>query len=175
MPVINLLPKDLVPREGVLKTASVLKKVLIIGFTGLIILIVSLIAVFLVLSGRYDDSIDRQKELKNQISALEQTEVRLVLVKDRLVKANQVLALDSAESEMTSLDSLIGILPDGIVVETADLRSAMSEMTLSAPNSSSLAEFLAKLISAGIYQRIELLSLDYSEAKGYEMVFILAT
>ncbi len=173
MPAINLLPKDLTPREGVLKTATVLRKVLIIGFIGLIVLIVSLIAVFFILSGRFDRSIERQNDLKKQISALEQTEVRLVLVKDRLAKAKEVLALDSAEPETESLDSLINIIPDGVGISLVSLKSNSSELTMEAQNSSSLAEFLAKLISSGIYKKIDLMSIEFNDVKGYEMVFKL--
>src|SRR4030042_2652884 len=99
MAAINLLPKDLLPSAGLIKTAKLLKNLLTLGFGIFTIVLVGLVAFFVLNSISLRSSTARQEELKNSIKALEQTEQGLVLVKDRLTKVKEVLAKDSGAEE----------------------------------------------------------------------------
>ena len=88
---INLLPTDLSPKGPVIKLAKSLKNIAIAGFVVFIISLVSLIVFLLFISTNLSSSTARQEQLKTSIKSLEQTEQRLVMVKDRLKYTKQVL------------------------------------------------------------------------------------
>ncbi len=173
MTAINLLPKDLIPKEGVLKTSRLLRRVGFIGYVSLIIATIVFVAGFFYISRQVDSSVKNQQRLKQEISALKNTEVRLVLVKDRIKKAEQVLKLPSAMEEIENFDELINSFPEGIEIEDAVLSSNDSAITLIAESSSVLTRFFAELLSSGVYSHIALESFDFNQIGGYKVVLKL--
>lgn len=166
MSAINLLPKDLTPKEGVVKIASLIKRMTIIGFIALVISIVALVGGNFYIEDQIKMATMRQDNLKTEISALEQTEVRLVLVKDRLAKVDEIFSTNSAADEVVSFRSLLELFPEGVNLAQVQLNDSSTTLTISAQNSSSLSEFLAALLSSGIYSNVQLVFLEYSQIAG---------
>jgi len=169
MSTINLLPKDLTPKQGVVKVTELVKKIDIIGFSVLIAALVILIGLYFYINGKIDESKIRQENLKVEISALEETEVRLVLVKDRLQKAESVLSQDTAKDEIINLNSVTKILPEGVEIIQSTITQNTTTLIFNADNSSSLSKLLALLASSGIYRGIKLTSLKYNQLTGYSL------
>ena len=174
MAALNLLPKDLTPKQGVVKVAAFIKKIDMIGFSVLIATLVVLIGLYFYINSKVEESKTRQENLKIEISALEQTEVRLVLVKDRLKKANVILSANTAKDEVTNLKSLTSILPEGAEITKSNLTQVNTTLTITVANSSSLSKLLALLVSSGIYREVKLNSLNYNQITGYSLSLELA-
>ena len=174
MPAINLLPKDLTPKEGVVKVADLIKKIVTIGFTALLISLIALAASYFYINGKIKEAQVRQDNIKIEISALEQTEVRLVLVKDRLQKSESILSVDTAKNEIVSLSSLLEILPSGTEVSHTILSQNETTLVVALDSSKTLSEFLARLVSSGIYSTIGITSLGYNQQTGYSLSLRLA-
>ena len=92
MPDVNLLPTQLPQDRGKLKIAENLKKISLV--TGILFAMASVLGIILIifLSSEVRTSLTRQQDLKQKISALEATEQRLFLIKDRIDK-NEVNCL----------------------------------------------------------------------------------
>ncbi len=174
MTAINLLPKDLTPKEGVLKTSRLLRRIGIIGYVSLIVATVAFVGGFLFVSRQLDDSKENQGRLKQGIAALKNTEIRLVLIKDRIKKAEQVLKTPSAESELEDFSSFLNSFPAGVIIEDAVLSSNYSEVTVIAGSSSALVTFFAELIASGIYSNISMEDFEFNQLIGYKVVLKLA-
>ncbi len=173
MPSINLLPSDLIPKKSVLKLSSTVKKISIIGYSALLITTLVLVGVFFVLSRQIDTTIENQNNLKSQISSMEQTEQRLVLIKDRLEKASDILGRASAKDEIEGFEKLVDILPENTFIGSVALEVSGTNITIRIPTSSTLVELFSKLISSGIYSEVVLKSFSFAEGKGYSLIFTL--
>lgn len=170
---INLLPPDLTPKEGILKLSNALKKVSILGYAALSITILLLVGAFFILSRQIDESASTQKRLKDTVTSLKQTEQRLILVKDRLEKAGRVLGFKTGSDEIEGFEQLVLMFPEGVAISEVDLNTNSIKVNLLAQSSSSLAEFLARLLASGLYNRIVLTDLGFNQKAGYELVLNL--
>ena len=88
---INLLPTDLAPRPSVIRVSGIVKRILVVGFIIFILAGAIAAALYLFYSRELSDSKAKVSELKTNIKALEVTETRLILVRDRLEKAGLIL------------------------------------------------------------------------------------
>ena len=171
MPAINLLPKELTAKGSVIKISKTLKRASVVGFSVLIVAIVLITALFFLLSYQNRQSNIRQDELKQSISALEQTEQRLILVKDRLDKTELVMGADSATRSVEQLDELNSILPEGVLLSSVTLEKNTSKITVIGNSSKVIAEFFSKMLASDIYSQIELESFSYNPLIGYSVEF----
>ena len=89
---INLLPTELKPKGQILKASKLLKKVSLVALLVFIVFAVLVFGSLIFLSTSIKSSQSNQEDLKSKVKALEQTEQRLVLVKDRLKKIAKVFS-----------------------------------------------------------------------------------
>ncbi|MBU0570417.1 hypothetical protein KKB40_06625 [Patescibacteria group bacterium] len=167
--VINLLPQELRPKGVVLKVSGTLKKVARLSVVTLLISALILMGVFLVLSSQVSQTSDREENLRLQVKALEETEQRLFLLKDRLSKVERVMGADSAEEEIEIFKDILGMRLNGVEFEQADLEKDKVDITISVENADSLTNFFAELIGKGNFKKIELLSLQSKAESGYNV------
>lgn len=173
MAEINLLPTDLAAKSPIKKTADVLKKVAIGGFVLLFLFLIGSGAYLYFLNLQVRNSVANQEELKQSIESLEQTEQQLVIVRDRLDKAETVLGKESAAEELEDFEELAGLIPPTVAVTEADMVSGRSEVSLIAVSSSGLVQLMANLISLELYERIELTSFGFTPGSGYLVSLVL--
>jgi len=164
---INLLPTDLSPKGPVIKLAKSLKNIAIAGFVVFIISLVSLIVFLLFISTNLSSSTARQEQLKTSIKSLEQTEQRLVMVKDRLKYTKQVLGKANAADDLEQLKALLLSLPESASVSQVDIAKDKVELTMLVTDSSGVSQSLATLMAAGLYEKIILLSFGFNPNTGY--------
>ena len=165
----NLLPPDLTPREEIIKISNFIKRISVVGYSVVLISAAIFVGAFFVLSNQLKTSISEQENWKVQISSLEETEQRLVLIKDRLEKVSKILKSATAADEIESLSQTQSILPEGVILREAKLSTGNSEMRLLTQNSSSTAQLLAKLLASGIYKKVELKALDFNQTVGFSL------
>lgn len=173
MPAFNLLPPDLTPKKEIIKISRAVKKISVLGYTALLITTVVLLGVFIMLSKRLDVSIKNQDELKSTITSLKNTEQKLVLIKDRINKAERVLGAGTSTDEIENYYQLLSIFPDQVYASGVKLSTDNTEISLTSVNSSSLAEFLSKLMASGIYEKIILRKFEFMQEIGYRLLILL--
>jgi hypothetical protein len=171
MPV-NLLPKELKPKKQIVRISKVLTNISLISLLVFIISAITVTAIYFVVSGRLTSSKESHEDLITQIKALEETEQKIVLIKDRLEKVSNTKAQASAGDQVDVLEDVLGI-SDGI----ADISgSSLSEdnvvMPISVDGSLNLTRFLSGILVTGGFKRIEMTSFDLNSEVGYEMEFV---
>jgi type II secretory pathway pseudopilin PulG len=167
MPVINLLPKDLLPNAAALKTATLIKNLITLALAVFVIAVIGLVAYFSLNSLSIRNSNQKQDQLKNSIKSLEQTEQSLVLVKDRLTLLGQVNAMESGKEETANLSQIYSLIPAEARMSEAVIDKNKLDTTFIAPDTSTLSRLMASVVSATDYERVELLSFSFNPNVGF--------
>lgn len=167
MATINLLPTELLPSAGLLKTAKLLRSILTIGFGIFVVAVLGLVGFFSVNTLSLRSSTARQEELKNSIRSFEQTEQGLILVKDRLSKVKEVEGKENAQNEIDALSTLFSQVPAGVTLSEAVISKEQLDTTFAVGNSAVLGQFMAGLIATEGFTKIELLSFSFNPTVGY--------
>ena len=168
MPAINLVPPELKPKRSILALASLLKRVVIVGLTTFLVSTAVAVSGFLLVSRQLSKAISNKEELKTSIKALEETEKRLILVQDRLDRADKILASPASAEEIRILESVIQAMPEALSFTKAELTPRKTLVAILAGDSSSLSKFFASVQALQTFKRIELTSLIYSP-DGYKV------
>ena len=175
MQAINLLPKDLIPKKSILKLSGTIKRISMIGYSLLLVTVVVGIGVVIMLSRQINLSKSRQEGLIAKITSYEQTEQQLVLIKDRLNKADKVLTTNSALPEIEVFSQLLQLFPGGVSLDQTGITSNGTQINLAVQSSSALVELFASLLSSKLYQSVELNSFSYDSLNGYRISLSLKT
>jgi Tfp pilus assembly protein PilN len=171
---INLLPKEVRPKGYVLKVKKSLKKAIIALFIVFLISASIVMGALIVLSNKTKESSEEHERLKKEIIALEQTEQRLFLVRDRLEKISKVLETGNASDEVIIMEDVVDTLPVGVVFKGAHLKKKSADITVLTNKSSDITEFIQTLIGSQKYRVIRLLSMDFDPEYGYTFSVSLA-
>ncbi|OGM18455.1 hypothetical protein A2686_02515 [Candidatus Woesebacteria bacterium RIFCSPHIGHO2_01_FULL_38_10] len=164
---INLIPQEIKPKANVLKTANLLKKIAITESIFLLVFAIIVFGSIFILSSRLKDSHSKDDKLRSEIKALEQTEQRLMLVKDRLGKIENIYSWDDASQEVLIAEGVVNTLPEGVVLRSAVLKETQVNLTIEVVNSESFSNLLSSLVNSGKYKTIKIESLDFDPEKGY--------
>jgi hypothetical protein len=175
MQAINLLPKDLTPKKSILKLSVAVRKTSLIGFSILLIGIIVSVGVIYMLTRQTNSSKLRQKELIDRIVSYEQTEHQLILIKDRLGKADLVLERNTAMTEIGNFDQLLLLFPEDVSIDQTTLSNEGTQINLQVGSSSSLVKLFASILSSRLYQSVRLNGFDYSYLTGYKVSLKMKT
>ena len=166
---INFIPSDMaVPAKSV-KLAKIVDKFSTLGVILLILSIISVVFMFIIFTNEFKNVDNSVKSLTNEISSLEESEQKLILVKDRLEKISYIQTLASAEKDITQFKDLTEKLSfaSGSGFTQVDIGSSKTETSLTLNNSNSLASFIDTL-SKLEYKKIILSSLGYDLSSGFK-------
>ena len=164
---INLLPKDLIPGAGFIKSAGILRRLVTLGFAVFVIIAMGIVGFFIFNSLSIRNSDNKQSELKNSIKSLEQTEQGMVLVKDRIGKVQQVNALPSSAEESANLSTIFSQASGLGTLTEAIIEKEKLDTTFSVSSSSALTQLLATIVTGENYKRVELMSFSFNPNVGY--------
>ncbi len=167
MSEINLLPQEFKPGSTVIKLSTNIKKIALLGVVIFLISVISYFTSFLFLNQRISVSLSNQEKLKNQIKALEKTEQRLVLVKDRLDKISSINRNPRANDEVGRLNIVSALFPENTFVEEIELDEHNAAVAISSDNLDKVASYLASVISSGEYVKVNLDFLQFDPKNGY--------
>ena len=166
---INLLPQDLAARPSVVKTSRVVKQILTVGFIIFILAAVAISAFFIFYSREIGTSREKITELERGIKALEVTEQRLLLVKERLEKAKQVLGMDSSIDEVEALSSLLASLPEGVSISEVRILNEETRMSFGAPNTLVLSSVMKLMRESSSFKYIDMTAFSFSPETGFNV------
>ncbi|MBI4153451.1 hypothetical protein HY503_00410 [Candidatus Woesebacteria bacterium] len=167
MAVINLLPTDISPKGPVIKISNLIKNLAVASFVLFLLTALAMLAMFVFNSVLIRNLNQSSEALKTSIKGLETTEAGLVLVKDRLSKARDVLAADSGGDEAEGLGSITSALPGNVALSEAEISKDMLNTTFVATSSQGLTALMAQIISQDAFAKVELVSFSFSPNAGY--------
>lgn len=171
---INLLPTDLSPKGPVVKLATILKNVATVSFLIFFLAVLGMAALFILNSVTLRTIGERSEALKTSIASLEETEQRLVLVRDRLSKVKQVLGAESGIEEVEGLEKITTGLGAGTTLSEAVVDKDSLEVTFIVSSSTELAQLMSKVISQDSFKKVELTALSFNPSAGYVPSFIFS-
>lgn len=168
---VNLLPKELRPRKYIVRISKVLTNISLIALLVFIISAITVTSVYFLISSRLRTTQEKHEELITQIKALEETEQKIVLIKDRLEKVNEMRSKPAASEKIDILEDVLNI-SDGIAaVNGSNLTESDANLLISVDGSLNLTKLLSGLLIAGGFDRIEMLSFNFNSNHGYLMEF----
>lgn len=164
---VNLLPLDLAPKESVVKLSNNLKKIAVLGFSLFLVAALSSLAFYFYLTNEVVRVSGQVEQKKKSIISLEATEQRLILIRDRVQKAEKVLSTSPTEKRIDSLTTLSKSFPAEITFTNVEISEDRIDLTLLAANSLALREGLNALQDSGLFKRVEMASFGLSPKSGY--------
>jgi len=158
---INLLPQELKPKGYVLKLSKTLNKLALISIAIL------LAAAFVFLGSFIFFSQQTKESLKSEIRALEATEQKLILVKDRIQKIGKVLNVENTTEELGVLKQIVEILPEGVSFNSVGISDSSVELEVTAPNLLSIGQFFLSIVNSQGFQKVTVTGFSYKLETGY--------
>ena len=164
---INLLPIELSPARTAVKFAKRIKKAIIVAVGFFLILTVSGIIFIVFLGSQVNASVAKQKSLKQNIGALEATEQKIFIIKDRISKIKFALSAKNAADSFQTVDQVLSTLPPSVIVNSVEINTTKTAFSVLSKNSLSMASFLNSLVTNGIYKNISLTGFIFTPDRGY--------
>lgn len=171
---VNLLPQELRPKGYLVKLSKTIKKFALLATVVMLVTASVVLASYLLLKYQISSSIKKQNELKGNIKALEQTEQKIILIRDRLDKIGEIESTENIKGGVGILDDVLRTVQENVFFKEVELKPANAQIVIVAGNSLELTRFLSNLMSQVNLVRIDLVSLEYSPTKGYEMKLSLS-
>jgi|SRR3989344_6219702 len=165
---INLLPREFEPKGSILRISKGLKTYVIVS--GIVFFVASILAVgtLFMLGRKVNTDKKSNDQLKNQISALKETEAALVLVQDRIQKINSVDKESQAKEEINILTEIRTILTEGVVISDSHLKEDIAEITLQSEKLTDMTDFLNIATNLSQFKSITLVSFEFKPGSGYK-------
>ena len=167
---INLLPVDLSAKSQAARLGSFLKKATKV-LIGLFSVAGLLSGIFIVVLSLQLDSVNKKNEtLRQNISALETTEQKTVLVRNRLEKIKILGDKDKAIGSVAILSGIVSSLPSGVSLTdaNADLSGGLT-YSFNVSDSSVLPQFLGSLMANQSFSKLGIKNFSFSPLSGYKI------
>jgi Tfp pilus assembly protein PilN len=168
---INLLPPEYFSSNKIIGFANHLKKYIVIGYVLLVISAAALTGTLYYLSNESKNLGSNKIALQQELKNLEKTEAKIVLLKDRVGKAEQILSSNSTSSSIDTLKTLNEKVPSGITLGKVSLAGKNATIEVGTVDSTSMANFINFLLTSGLYHNVTLRSFGYMENTGYSLSF----
>lgn len=166
---INLLPQELKPSGTILKISARLKAFALLGVIFFMISAALYFSALFFLNYRITSSQEEQESLKTQIKALEKTEQRLVLVKDRLTKISTVSKKPKVNDELERLMAVSDLFPTNTNLVEVELTENNAGVVISSDNLDGVANYLASVVASGKFVKVNLKQLKFDSDSGYSI------
>lgn len=164
---INLVIKDIKPKPAVSAFAKTLKKIVLITLLFFVVGVSVVVAVFIFYSRKTKLAKDNQQVLMNQIKALEGTEQKLILVKDRIEKIQLISKKENASDAFGMFETITNTLPQEVVIGEVVLDAKSAEVQVLADSLNNLSKFMSQSVVQVDAGKVVLNSLYYSSKTGY--------
>ncbi|HEX6977382.1 MAG TPA: hypothetical protein VF185_03425 [Patescibacteria group bacterium] len=166
---INLLPNELGRGKEALKVAALLNKVsMIIGGIFLLLGIIGIIYL-VALQSQITGLINGNSQKQAQIRNLEQTEQKLVLIKDRAGKIKGIIATKSAYDASSSISDILSGLPPEVSLEEANIAPIQVRFSVISQSSLGMIAFLNKVSQATNFKQVILKNFGFRPLSGYSI------
>lgn len=169
---INLLPVDLSAKSGIAKLAALLKRTSFFMLATFLVLGFLAGAFIIFFSIQLDSTNKTNQNLSAQISTLEVTEQKTVLIKDRLQKVKSLGTQKDVLSGVDAVNTITETLPSGVSLAEVNLdTSGTVQFSFNVTDSSTLVSFLANLVSQTDFKNLSIKSFSFTPVTGYLVSF----
>ncbi len=171
---INLLPTEFKPNKSIVDLSKKLNRIAIGSLVVFLILGITSLASIFIINARANSLEDDVVSLSSEVTALEQTEQRLILIKDRVRKVGMINSDSSSLSDTVLVyKQLYDNLPSGLQINSANIENKQITSEIVFNNSSELARFLAQTVTSRNYNLINIQNLSTGQNGGLVMTIVL--
>ena len=164
---LNLLPSDYAVSKPVATVLNIVRPLNVILLAIFLTCALGMAGFFIISSVSLNSLSSTNNSLKNQIQAQQVAQQQEVLLKDRLGKIQTVYNYPSGLKNLTSIGSVIGMLPVNSSVTEMELTSEKTSLSVLFTSNSDLTTFVKTLNSQNTFSGISLDSFAYNPANGY--------
>lgn len=164
---VNLLPPEYSVSGSLAKALKTLRNLNVI-FLGAFIVFVMAVGGFLIFSTIQVNSLTEKEELlKSQITAQQQSEQQLVLLKDRISKVVALKSVASAQSNFEKIDPFVSGITGESVLTELDIDSKKTDLSVLFRSNSELTNFINALRNSQIFKTVVMSSFGFNPTSGY--------
>jgi len=164
---INLLPAEYIPKTSSIKLVSKLKSILMIGYGLFTLFLAGMIGYIFLLRSDVEKINAKNSNLSVQVESLEGTEQRLVLVRDRLVKAQDIYSTENIYQKLDAYDKFRSLILGLVEISDVKINKSDTKITTKSTNSSNMAEFLSKLAASNLYTSARMTDFNFTPTAGF--------
>lgn len=165
---LNLLPDNLYVSKSVSSTVKTLKALNVILIVIFIIFAVGVGAYFVFQKITLNSTQTTLAQLKSQIKAQEQSETKLILLKDRLSKIASIQNSSSASKNMDNLTTLLSGTSQSFEISSANVSSNKIALSLKIYSNEDLTSFISNVKSSALFGSANLSTFNYGSG-GYSL------
>jgi len=167
---INLLPKEMTASKDVSNFSALLKKItLTLG--GIFLLVLASGGGFYFLSvNRLNDLKAEYEEAAAQVTNLQSTEASLVFLKDRLQKAQTILASRTSEETFSKQREVLAFAPEEMTFSENRVDQSGSSVEIATKNSLNLVSLMSALVRSSSFSSLVINELSYNSVIGYSLI-----
>ena len=171
---INLLPEEFKPKTSFKKLSKSLWGIFFVMSVFLVFGLLVFFGLTYMINGKVEQSNQVNLALAQQVETLEQTETRLVLVKDRLEKIKTVTSVYGVTNELDNVSSLNESLPPEVEIQAVNLDFNTTNLTVNTASSTGISNFIKLITNLESYRQVEMQSFNFNPEQGYSISFSMS-
>ncbi len=164
---INLLPQESKPKGYAVNATKTLKKFSIFSIIFLLLTITVITTVNLFYGVQTRTLSSKEESLKKEIKALEDTEQKLVLIKNRLNGISSIMSESNSKKQIEMFQRIIEQNPADVSILGAKLENEKFVINVGTDDSKKITNFYRLLASLN-FDSVELDSFTY-DVRGYRL------
>ena len=170
MPVnLNLLPPELSVSKSLDALLKTLRAVGVIAAVAFLVFGIGVAAYFIVVTVTLNGLNTKVTVLKNQVTANEQSEQQVILLKDRLAKITSVQNLPSLLPNLIAIEPTFTNLSTSSAISQMQVDAAGANLTMDIKTNSDLTTFLTSVRNPDVFKTAGLTAFSLNPAIGYSL------
>lgn len=166
---INLILQERKPSQTAQKFSKTLYKFFTIFLTLFLVTSITSMAIIVLLSFKIKDLKTQKTRLETQITSLQKTEQKLVLIKDRIEKINEIRSQDKIKDQIVIFKDNLSLIQNPSKITGIKFSQTLPIISVFTDSSPNMTKYLNTLTDTGKYSDIEIVSLSFNPLKGYVM------
>lgn len=164
---LNLLPPDYTVSGSTAKTLKALRSLGVISIAAFVVFALIIVGFFIVSSIESNNLNASINSLTSQIKSQEQTEQKVVLLKDRLKKIKAIQANSGSIDNLDKAGEVVDKLgPDATLTEFS-VDPDKVDLSVAFRTNSDLTNFLSELTATKAFKSVVLTSFGFNPTSGY--------
>src|SRR5258706_3988528 len=176
MPIkLNLLPVEKRVGKGLQRTLRVTRMLGVISLGIFIVFGLGMAAFFVFSSVQLNNLNSSNTVLEGKISALETSETKMVLLKDRIGKIKSLVGSPTALNNLVSISSIITPVSAQTNINELNVNVTKISLSLNFKSAADISTFLKALSASQRFQAISVTSFSFNPVSGYLVSIVLTS
>lgn len=164
---INLLPAEYSVSGSLAKTLRLVRTLNVVFAGCFIVFLVGLVSYLVFASVQLKKLVGFEENLKAQITASQQSEQQLVLVKDRISKILLIKSMANASANINKIDGYVADLGQDALLTELDVDSRKTDLSVVVKTNSRLTSLIKSIAESQIFKTVVLSAFGYNPSSGY--------